>query len=84
MPSSLEFQNVSLTYRAIGRSAVDAVQGVSLTIDDGQFVAVVGPSGCGKSSLLKLALGLQTKSGGVIRINGQDVEKPRCGQGVRA
>jgi NitT/TauT family transport system ATP-binding protein len=82
MPSSLEFQNVSLTYRAVGRTPVDAVQSVSLTINDGEFVAVVGPSGCGKSSLLKLALGLQTKSGGVIRINGQDVEKPRRDVGV--
>jgi NitT/TauT family transport system ATP-binding protein len=82
MASSLEFQNVSLTYRTSGRIPVDAVRGISLIVADGEFVAVVGPSGCGKSSLLKLALGLQTKSDGVIRINGQDVEKPRRDVGV--
>ena len=82
MASSLEFQNVSLTYRASGRSPVDAVRGITLAVEDGEFIAVVGPSGCGKSSLLKLALGLQTKSGGVIRIDGQDVEKPRRDVGV--
>lgn len=82
MTSSLEFQDVSLTYRVDGRSPVDAVRGVSLKINDGEFVAVVGPSGCGKSSLLKLALGLQMKSGGVIRINGHDVDKPQRDVGV--
>src|SRR5665213_573596 len=82
MASSLEFRNVSLTYRSAGRTPVDAVRGISLTIDDGQFVAVVGPSGCGKSSLLKLALGLQAKSDGVIRIDGTDVERPRPDVGV--
>ena len=82
MPSSLEFENVDLVYRAAGRSPVEAIRNVSLTVDDSQFVAVVGPSGCGKSSLLKLALGLQSKSGGFIRINGENVEKPRRDVGV--
>ena len=82
MASSLEFQNVSLTYRSAGRTPVDAVRGVSLKVNDGEFIAIVGPSGCGKSSLLKLALGLQTRSGGIIQIDGQDVEQPRRDVGV--
>jgi NitT/TauT family transport system ATP-binding protein len=75
--SSVEFHDVSLTYQIEGRSPVDALNGVSFNIADGEFVAIVGPSGCGKSSLLKLALGLQAKTGGVIRIEGKDVEGPR-------
>lgn len=82
MVASLEFIDVNLTYRVDGRVPVDAVRGVSLGINDGEFVAVVGPSGCGKSSLLKLALGLQMKSGGTIRIDGADVDKPRRDVGV--
>jgi NitT/TauT family transport system ATP-binding protein len=61
---------------------VEAVRGVSLAIEDGQFIAIVGPSGCGKSSLLRLALGLQTRTHGTIRIDGNDVEKPRRDVGV--
>lgn len=82
MAASLEFKDVNLTYRVEGRSSVDAVRGVSLSIEDGEFIAVVGPSGCGKSSLLRLALGLQMKSGGTIRIDGSEVEKPRRDVGV--
>jgi NitT/TauT family transport system ATP-binding protein len=82
MTAALEFENVSLTYRAAGRSPVDAVRAISLAVNDGEFVAVVGPSGCGKSSLLKLALGLQTRSDGVIRIDGKDVERPQPEVGV--
>jgi NitT/TauT family transport system ATP-binding protein len=82
MISALEFRNVSLTYRSTGRSPVDAVRTISFAVNDGEFVALVGPSGCGKSSILKLALGLQTKSDGVIRIDGKDVERPRSDVGV--
>ena len=82
MTTTLEFQNVGLTYQTSGRSAVEAVRGVSLQVNDGEFVAIVGPSGCGKSSLLRLALGLQTRSQGVISISGQNVETPRRDVGV--
>lgn len=48
---------------------------VSLSIDKGEFVAVVGPSGCGKSTLLRLVAGLETVSSGSILINNQCVNK---------
>jgi len=82
MALSLEFSNVSLTYRGSGRAAVAAVAGISLAVDDGEFVAIVGPSGCGKTSLLKLALGLEARTGGTIRIGGETVERPRRDVGV--
>jgi len=82
MALSLEFSNVSLTYRGSGRAAVTAVAGISLAVDDGEFVAIVGPSGCGKTSLLKLALGLQARTSGTIRIGGEIVERPRRDVGV--
>jgi multiple sugar transport system ATP-binding protein len=53
--------------------AVRAVDDVSLTIEDGEFLVLVGPSGCGKSTLLRMIAGLEETSEGVISIGGRDV-----------
>ncbi len=47
------------------RSGSVALQGVSLTVERGEFVTFLGPSGCGKSTLLKLASGLSPVSEGI-------------------
>jgi multiple sugar transport system ATP-binding protein len=52
---------------------VRVIKDVDLEIPDGAFVVFVGPSGCGKSTLLRLIAGLEDVSGGIIRIDGQDV-----------
>ncbi len=52
---------------------VTAVGGVDLEIHDGEFVVIVGPSGCGKSTTLRLIAGLETATGGTIRMDGRDV-----------
>jgi len=46
---------------------------VSLTVDEGSFVAIVGPSGCGKSTLLNIVAGLLTPSSGRVTIAAQDL-----------
>ncbi|PWR04483.1 sn-glycerol-3-phosphate ABC transporter ATP-binding protein UgpC [Meridianimarinicoccus roseus] len=46
----------------------DVIHGVSIDIADGEFVVIVGPSGCGKSTLLRMVAGLETISGGEVRI----------------
>ncbi|MBW6422560.1 sn-glycerol-3-phosphate ABC transporter ATP-binding protein UgpC [Rhizobium sp. XQZ8] len=53
--------------------AVDIIHGVDLEIRDGEFVVLVGPSGCGKSTLLRMVAGLETITGGDIRIGGRVV-----------
>jgi NitT/TauT family transport system ATP-binding protein len=53
-----------------------AVQGLDLSIHEGQFVAVVGPSGCGKSTLMKLMTGLMPPSAGAVLVSGQRVTGP--------
>ncbi len=63
-------EHVSKTYRR-GRIDVRALSDVSLTIRDGEFVAVTGPSGAGKSTLLHLIAGLDRPTSGTIHVRGQ-------------
>ncbi|MBO9514788.1 MAG: sn-glycerol-3-phosphate ABC transporter ATP-binding protein UgpC [Variovorax sp.] len=49
------------------------IHGIDLSIQDGEFVALVGPSGCGKSTLLRMIAGLETVTEGRIRIGARDV-----------
>ncbi len=51
--------------------AVPVIHGVSMDIEDGEFVTLVGPSGCGKSTLLRMLAGLEDISAGEIRIGGR-------------
>jgi len=66
----LELDSLSKSY-----GAVPALRGVSLSVAEGELVAVVGPSGCGKSTLLSLVAGLDAPTGGVIRIDGRVVNE---------
>ncbi|MDR5672190.1 ABC transporter ATP-binding protein [Halalkaliarchaeum sp. AArc-GB] len=52
---------------------VVAVDGIDLTVRDGEFIVIVGPSGCGKSTTLRLISGLEDVTSGVIEIGGRDV-----------
>ena len=49
------------------------VEGITLDIDEGSFVALLGPSGCGKSTSLRLVAGLEVADEGKIFIQGRDV-----------
>jgi putative ABC transport system ATP-binding protein len=57
-------------YYEVGERSVHALDGVSLTIERHEFVAVVGPSGCGKSTLMHLIAGLDRPTGGEIAVDG--------------
>jgi spermidine/putrescine ABC transporter ATP-binding subunit len=53
---------------------VAAVDGVSLSINEGEFFALLGPSGCGKTTLLRMLAGFETPTEGIIRIDGKDMD----------
>ena len=69
---SLEFIDVVKSFGA-GPLEVRAVNGISLRIAAGEFVAIMGPSGCGKSTLLHLAGALEDPSAGRVLVDGQDL-----------
>jgi putative ABC transport system ATP-binding protein len=68
----LSLHDVSKTYRQ-GEVVVQALQGIDLEIEKGEFVALVGPSGSGKTTLLNVIGGLDTPTSGSIKLNGTDV-----------
>jgi ABC-type lipoprotein export system ATPase subunit len=68
----VQFRHVYKIYR-IADTGVVALGGVDLSIERGEFLAVVGPSGSGKSTILNLAGGLDSASAGAVEIEGRDL-----------
>jgi putative ABC transport system ATP-binding protein len=66
----LSGKDLSLVYRDAAND-VRAVDGVSLDVEEGEFVGILGPSGSGKSSLLYLLAGLKSPTSGEVRFGGQ-------------
>jgi multiple sugar transport system ATP-binding protein len=62
--------SVGLTNVRKSYGALQVVHDISLSVDDGEFIALVGPSGCGKSTLLRMVAGLEDISNGEITIGG--------------
>ncbi|KQT87370.1 nitrate/sulfonate/bicarbonate ABC transporter ATP-binding protein [Methylobacterium sp. Leaf469] len=74
----LTFRNVSKTYA----DGTRALAGISVEVARGEILALVGGSGCGKTTLLRLAAGLDTASGGTIRLDGEVLDRPHPGVGL--
>lgn len=72
MATILKAENLEKVYR-VGKVDVPALRGVSMAVQEGEFVAVMGPSGCGKSTMLHLLGGLLTPTKGRIVIDGEDL-----------
>ncbi len=71
-PASIQAAGVVKTYDT-GKVKVEALRGISLTIDRGEMVAIMGPSGCGKTTLLNCLSGLDEIDSGRVSVDGTDL-----------
>jgi putative ABC transport system ATP-binding protein len=76
---AIQIENVSKVYR-IGEVETRALNGVSLTMAEGEFTALVGPSGSGKTTLLQLIGCLDKPDQGTVKIKGKDVTRLSANQ----
>jgi NitT/TauT family transport system ATP-binding protein len=77
---TITFENVSKTFS--GQTEIRALDGISLIIGEGEFVALLGPSGCGKSTLLNLLAGFENTTEGTLLFDGKTVTRPGPERGV--
>lgn len=74
-------ENVRMHYRR-GSLVTRAVDDFGLQVRRGEFVSIVGPSGCGKSTMLKIIAGLQPPTGGLVEVDGRQVDRPVTDLGI--
>lgn len=70
----LEIKDLTKEYKR-GKDGFDAVNGVNLSIEEGDFVSIIGHSGCGKTTLFNMMAGLIRPSSGSIMVAGEDITK---------
>ena len=72
MNEVLQFENVSMNYHTKQGETV-AVEDLTFSVSEGEFVAIIGPSGCGKTTMLRIIAGFEKPTTGEIRIDGRVV-----------
>ena len=82
MAEILEITDVTKIYDVDGEMPVHALDGVTLTVKDGEFVSIIGPSGCGKSTLFNIVGGLIEDYDGSVLIDGHEVDGAHRDVGV--
>jgi NitT/TauT family transport system ATP-binding protein len=70
MKESVKLNRISLTYQT-PETEIKALENVSFTVHEGEFVSVIGPSGCGKTSVLSIIAGLIKPSSGELIFGGK-------------
>lgn len=78
---AISIEGVSHTYRS-GHEAVEALKGISVEVEAGEFATLIGPSGCGKSTLLYTVGGFIEPTEGSISIQGNEIDGPGQNRGI--
>src|SRR5581483_9520628 len=76
MPLKLEITGLSKHF-----GDLEALRGIDIGVERGEFIAVVGPSGCGKTTFLRMVAGLETATSGSILLDGKPLEGPGSNRG---
>ena len=79
--AAIELRNVTKKFATADGGTYTALKDLSLTVEEGQFCAVVGPTGCGKSTTLTLVSGLERPSQGEALVHGEPVTGIETGTG---
>ena len=74
MKNLVEIKNVNKTFAIEGRSAASILENINISIQEGEFLAILGPSGSGKSTLLRIIAGLIPASSGTVSYLGSPIE----------
>ena len=74
MADYLSVDRLEKRFTSHGRAAF---RDITFSVSQGEFVALIGPSGCGKSTLLHIMAGLSQPTAGTVRLNGEEIDKPR-------
>lgn len=72
----IEISHLGKSYQTKKKQIITALQDVNLSVNKGEFIALVGPSGCGKTTLLKILAGLVTPYEGTVTLAGHAVTQP--------
>ena len=71
--SGLSIDKLSMRFDLPNGGSVQALKDVSLNLKAGELMSVLGPSGCGKTTLLNIAAGFLTQTGGKLMLNGHEI-----------
>lgn len=82
MVGEIRFENVKKQFVRPDGEIVNALNGVDLTINQGDFVCLIGPSGCGKSTLLRILAGLEKPSKGNVYLEDEKITRPNYDRGL--
>src|ERR671939_101723 len=82
-PIKLQIEGVSRVFPGVrGAAPIRALEPITLSVAENDFITILGPSGCGKSTLLRIVAGLERPSGGRVLLAGREVRGPGADRGM--
>ncbi len=80
--AALEIRNVRISFSSGRQKEIIAVENISFSVAENEFVSIIGPSGCGKSTLLRAVAGLEQTEQGECRVDGRLTDLPGADRGM--